>query len=47
MLALRFLPQAHMASKIGLKLFPESVTEYSTRGGISANANLEAYCSTQ
>ena len=34
--ALNSSPQFHMASKMGFKLFPKSVSEYSTRGGPSA-----------
>ena len=29
-------PHAHMASRIGFKLYPSSVSVYSTRGGTSA-----------
>ena len=29
-------PHAHMASKIGFRLYPSSVSVYSTRGGTSA-----------
>ena len=29
-------PHAHMASRIGFKLYPNSVSVYSTRGGTSA-----------
>ena len=34
--ALNSSPQFHMASKMGFKLFPKSVREYSTLGGTSA-----------